>query len=342
MKKKNLGEQIADELKYRIAVGHYSHALPGEVPLAAEMGVSRTALRDGLARLHRAGIIRKEKGTPSLINAEHIEPQATGPRGVVLLINDTKATLQSSSQLVLLQKELLARGIHVECIVGKRFSSRRLHAIAAARPERVYALLGSTAELQAEIATLGLPTLVIGTAHNNTLPCVDADYRPIAPHAVGLLRSHGYQRILMVMPESMLPGDGITLSAMQAATADFSMPMGIIVAKQPSRFTDRLANAATRSPLRTAVLVCRPADTLGTLVALLSKGVNIPAAVGLLSRDYLPLFDTITPAISCYDCKLNTTIRRAADALLKMTRNQPVHAGQLLVIPEYRPGGTIQ
>lgn len=342
MKKKNLGEQIADELIHRIAVGYYSHVLPGEVPLAAEMDVSRTALRAGLARLQKTGLISKEKGAPSRINAEHIALSASATREVVLLFNDIHPTVQSNSVLVLLQKELLVEGIHVECITGKRFSSRRLRTIVDARPDRVYGLIGSTSQLQSDFAALGLPAVVIGTSSaDNALPCVDANYRPIASHAVGLLRSHGWQRILMVTPGGELPGDAITLSAMQAATAAAAMPMDVLEVKQPTRFAGRLATAVKRSPLRTAVFVSRPAKAIDCLVSLLGKGLQVPKDVGLLSRDYLPLFDSLSPIISCYDCKIDTIVRRAAHTLSKMTRSQPIHGSQLLVIPEYRPGATL-
>jgi DNA-binding FadR family transcriptional regulator len=45
-------------------------ALPSERTLQAELGVSRFALREGLARLNALGIITSAQGKPSVVNAE--------------------------------------------------------------------------------------------------------------------------------------------------------------------------------------------------------------------------------------------------------------------------------
>lgn len=342
MKKKSVGEQVADELIRRITVGYYTHALPGEVPLAAELGVSRTALRDGLARLQQLGVIRKSKGYPSYIQAEHLAPPESTGREVVILANDVQPTPYSNSVLVLLQKELMSNGIHTECIIGTRFSKKRIDAIIRARPGRVYALFGSTPRLQREFADRNVPVLVIGTSHaGDALPCVDADYRPIGAHAIGLLRAQGYQRVLVVSSGRSLPGDVTTLESLQREAATAAMPIEILHIRQTTAFAARLASAIRSSRLRTAVFVSKMPQTIHCLMALLAQGLRIPDDVGVLSRDYHPLYNSISPVVCCYDCKTETTVRRTVNTLAKMTRNQPIRHAQLLVIPKYRPGTTL-
>ncbi len=342
MHKKRLGEQIAGELLSRISSGLYIHTLPGELELASELKVSRTALRDGLAQLESSGVIQKTKGRPTRILAEKTADPARKEHKLVLLVNDSEVSHQFGPQLVLLQKELYGQGLQFECIVSEHLPPSRLQAIITARPRRVYALIGTSPSIQAVFATAKLPTLVIGTAHAGLgIPCVDADYQAIAAHATGLLRSHYYQQIVFVKPATMLPGDTLTLQYFQSAAAAAGLKLTVVSDSHPAHFIQSLISAVSHGSLRTAVFCCRSTITLKTLLALLQQGIRLPHDVGLLSRDYMPLFDDLEPAVSGYDCKIEISIQRATDTLVRMIRGDPVHNKQQLVIPEFRKGATI-
>lgn len=63
IERRPLRDQIKDELLHRLGLGDFDpDQVINEVQLAAELGVSRTPLREALIALEREGIIRSEQG----------------------------------------------------------------------------------------------------------------------------------------------------------------------------------------------------------------------------------------------------------------------------------------
>ena len=73
-----ISQQIAARLLDELRQGRYAaeDRLPAEVELAAEIGVSRTVIRDALAELEREGYIERVRGIGTVINRQVV--QVTG------------------------------------------------------------------------------------------------------------------------------------------------------------------------------------------------------------------------------------------------------------------------
>lgn len=70
-----LSEQISRQLLQELRDGVYADVsrLPPETEIAADLGVSRTAVRDGLATLEREGFITRKHGVGTIVNRHVLE-----------------------------------------------------------------------------------------------------------------------------------------------------------------------------------------------------------------------------------------------------------------------------
>ncbi|QHC60401.1 FadR/GntR family transcriptional regulator [Rathayibacter sp. VKM Ac-2760] len=66
---RSLGSELAAHLESLISSGHYppGSSLPAERRLAADLGVSRTSLRDAMAELEAKRLIHRSQGRPSVV-----------------------------------------------------------------------------------------------------------------------------------------------------------------------------------------------------------------------------------------------------------------------------------
>ena len=65
-----ISDRIVSALLEELRTGRYAQTdrLPAEVDLAAELGVSRTVIRDALSEMERAGYIERVRGIGTVIN----------------------------------------------------------------------------------------------------------------------------------------------------------------------------------------------------------------------------------------------------------------------------------
>ena len=65
-----ISDRIVASLLEELRTGRYARAdrLPAEVDLAAELGVSRTVIRDALSEMERAGYVERVRGIGTVVN----------------------------------------------------------------------------------------------------------------------------------------------------------------------------------------------------------------------------------------------------------------------------------
>ena len=65
-----ISDRVVASLLDELRTGRYAHAdrLPAEVDLAAELGVSRTVIRDALSEMERAGYLEQGRGIGTVVN----------------------------------------------------------------------------------------------------------------------------------------------------------------------------------------------------------------------------------------------------------------------------------
>ena len=70
----SLTEQVMTHLKDRIVRGDFPDGLiPAENELAADLGVSRTTVRDALSRLEHEGVVVRKQGAGTFVNAAGLQ-----------------------------------------------------------------------------------------------------------------------------------------------------------------------------------------------------------------------------------------------------------------------------
>ena len=75
-----ISDRIVSALLEELRTGRYAQTdrLPAEVDLAAELGVSRTVIRDALSEMERAGYIERVRGIGTVVNRSVLNPHADG------------------------------------------------------------------------------------------------------------------------------------------------------------------------------------------------------------------------------------------------------------------------
>ena len=70
----SLTEQVMTHLKDRIVRGDFPDGrIPAETELAADLGVSRTTVRDALSRLEHEGVVVRKQGAGTFVNAAGLQ-----------------------------------------------------------------------------------------------------------------------------------------------------------------------------------------------------------------------------------------------------------------------------
>ena len=70
----SLTDQVKAHLKERIVAGDYEEGrIPSETELAADLGVSRTTIRDALSRLEQEGSIYRKQGAGTFVNVPGLQ-----------------------------------------------------------------------------------------------------------------------------------------------------------------------------------------------------------------------------------------------------------------------------
>lgn len=342
--RQRLADRVADELRRRICAGGYGAELPGEAELAADLSVSRTVLRDGMAVLCAEGLLKKHKGRRTEVCRRMLARSGRVARRVVLLIGSRSMSSHAyaSRVLLLLHSELLLKDFEIEWVVDGESTMRKLDRTVASRPERIWILYGVSRECQQFFVKQHIPAVVLGTCHEDvSLPSVDADYAAIAFHATGLLRQHGYRRLLLVCPETMLGGDKVSLTAFRESTAKAGPSLEILTSSGGRHLKNALKEWVTSAATRGCIAVLRSTTAIAALTGLLGSGLRVPDDVGLISRDVNTAFAGVFPAVCHYEADILRVARGMARIVNKLSVGTSGKIHDFRVIPEFRPGETI-
>ena len=94
IKKKKLADFVIEEIKNRLNSGKLKEGdkLPNQNEFAAEIGVSRTSLRDALQTLTAMGVIEQSPGTGTIIRSGN--PNLWNEQILAPLVSDSESTLE--------------------------------------------------------------------------------------------------------------------------------------------------------------------------------------------------------------------------------------------------------
>ncbi len=207
----------------------------------------------------------------------------------------------------------------------------------------LWLLFAVSREQQLYFDQRGIAAVVLGTDYKGVnLPFVDADFRALADHSVGLLTRRGYRRLLLVLPTVMLGGDRVTLAGFDRAVASGGFSLDCYTAKNRQRVAQDIKQwiCADRSS-RSAVMVIRPDTAVAVLSGLYRLGVCIPADAGFVCRDQHTALDEIWPSVCHYKIDYARVVERMTRIAIKVARGTSGRVESAFVLPEYCEGATL-
>jgi DNA-binding LacI/PurR family transcriptional regulator len=296
MRKLLVKDQIAEEVRRRIADGRYApgDSMPTERELAREFRTSRTTISQALLRLQTMGLIEQAPGRGTRVLALTERP-ARGAVGV-FYTGQPPFALETGLLIEALQQSLAARSQHSELVGG----DDRVDLTADDIVERFSGALfveGLGYEgLMLELEERHFPYVVANLEKDLNLTCTFVDHRRTTRTAVRMLAALGHRRIaLLTRAEEFFfyrkAGEGY-----RAGLEDASIPVDeslVLYAEQTGMPTDSVgAYVAVReylesNPPPTGLVACRDYLACGACRALEEAGLVVGRDVSVIGFDDL-------------------------------------------------------
>jgi DNA-binding LacI/PurR family transcriptional regulator len=341
----SLSAQAAESLRKAIAGKTWSEYLPSERRLCELLQVSRPTIRTALQLLAKENVIEIHPGRRNRLLTR---PQASAlpQRRLVALVSHSpisRLNLTAYLGINAMRAQLARHGFTTAEFVcqGRSPGAQRSRLEAFLRQNRVFCcvLLSVTRELQEWFATHAIPSLVLGSCHQDVrLPSLDVDYRAVCRHAAGMFRGLGHRRLAFVVPDSGIAGDLASEEGFRAGTAGAEATI-VRHSGARSQLIARLGSLFSHPRPPTAVLVAKPAHTLSVVAQLLRCGIQVPDTVSLIARDHDPIYEH---ELAHYTFGDESFARRLSRLMLQMVGQGHLPAEPSLIFPRFVAGETVR
>jgi DNA-binding LacI/PurR family transcriptional regulator len=347
----SLVTQTAGVIRDEIRSGRWSHWLPGEYELCAQLHVSRRTVRAALDQLRQEGMLKCRRGKRRRIIGRRSSSSRPRSHRVVLLM---PVPLQSVNPFGLflidrLREDLAEQGYLLETRASRvPYRARlpeELNDLEATSHPAGWVLLYSTEQMQRWFAQRHLPCVVVGSRYRDLeLPSVDTDYGALCRHAVGQFVARGHRRLMLLNPRPGAGGDvkteegfraavlKTTLRDVQATVVQHDGTVGSICGRVNSLM--RLAQPPT------AFLVSRSRHVLTVLGHLLRRGFRLPQDVALISRDDDSYLEDVVPTVARYTRNSSGFAAKVSRVVLDVIHGAVPH-GDSKIMPNFVPGETL-
>lgn len=351
-KRVSLSAQAAASIRKSVAEGVWGESLPSERQLCALFQVSRPTIRTALHLLAKQGLLEIRQGRRNRLLGG---PRRSPPRpnrliGLVTHEPLEHMSLTSYHGISAMRTHLAEHGFSTEllvCPVRKaRTQCRRLEEFVRQRRVFCCVLTSVSRELQRWFSAHSVPALVLGSCHPEVnLPSLDVDYRSVCRHAAGVLLAKGHRRVGLVVPHFGVAGDLASETGFREGLGRSTRPevRGVLV-----RHNGTAASIATRldallaSPDKpTGLVVAKSRHTFMVLMHLLRRGIAVPDQVSIIARDHDRVFDLVSPAVSHYAFASESMAQRLTRLMLQLVDQGYLSPEPNLIVPTYRPGGTV-
>ncbi|MFO1447168.1 MAG: GntR family transcriptional regulator [Opitutaceae bacterium] len=351
-KRVSLSAQTAAAIRKGAEKGVWQDTLPSERRLCNLFQVSRPTVRSALQQLAKEGLVLIRQGKRNRLVAGPAKPVAAPTSRLVVLVAHrplAQMTLTAYQGVSEMRAHLTKHGFSTEELVCPAQSPaaqrRKLEAYVRQNQAFCFVLISLSKDLQLWFASRSIPTLLIGSCHPVVrLPSIDVDFHSVCRHAVGVLRGKGHRRMALLMPNFNVAGD----LASEAGFIEGAAPRGSDVGAEALvvRHNGTQAGIAAKLDLLfrsahppTALLVARPQFLFFVVVDLLKRGIQVPDAVSIISRDHDHLFGD---AVSHYRFEDETFAHRLTRLMLQMVDQGYLPAEPNLIFPRYVSGGTVR
>ena len=351
-KRISLVAQTLETLRAGILSGHWSHELPGEHRLCADLQVGRSTLRGALQELERMNWLKSATGRRRIINHKFTDQQPSQHPDQVILLAPRRTPDMPVGALVvmaLLHDMLIKAGYEVQSRVsGPCFSSkpgRAMTELTRAYPTAKWVLIGSKAPLQQWMIKHGKSCFITGSCDPAVgLPSIDLDFQSVCRHAVGVLRRKGHSHIALVQPQNAYGGD---IDSERAFLETIHQPGNgvrhtVLCHDRTAAHLSGTLDAALRDPAPpTAFLVAYPTHAITVITHLMKQGKRIPRDAAIISRDGDRYLEAIVPKVAHYRLDEEKFARRAAAAVRKWIEGAPHAPRTIRLMPEFITGETV-
>ncbi len=348
-----LADHAASEIEVGIRNRRWTGWLPQERILAMELHVSRSTLRDALAKVRRSGAIESvaKKGHRII---ERRDARSTGsatarpqvnllmPEGIEHL-PFTAARWIGEFRAQLTEKDWGFRILESRAAYSRR-PARALEWLVAHDRASCWVLRLSTREMQQWFRDAGLPCVIAGTCFPGIgLPYVDRDHRAVCRHAVGRIVSVGHRRLALLVPEAQKAGDVESelgfVEGVKIAGSGVEAEV-IRLSTDPKGIDATIGRLFTSAQRPSAILVTQPENYLSVFGSLSRRRIVVPNHVSLVGCAHDNFLEHLYPRPSGY--RLNP--KRFSDLILRLviqTNGRGRPSGGHLMIPELVKGGTL-
>lgn len=345
-----LAAQAAATLRKAIAGGAWKEYLPSERRLSMVLRVSRPTVRAALKQLAQEGLIATQHRKRNRI-VPGLPLTVSSPSRLVLLVTPeplARISLTAYHALGEMRTQLAEHGFTTEIFVCRRSSvdAQRRALERFMRHTRVFfsVLLSVRKEVQQWFSDRALPCLVIGSCHPKVkLPSLDTDYRSVCRHAAGVFLARGHTRLAFLVPNLGNVGDLRSEEGFLEAVSKWRQPRQVsaVIARHSGTaqcLNARLDGLFLSLEPPTALLVARPQFAFFVMTYLLKRGLAVPGAVSLISRDHDCLFDSL---LSHYTLGEFTYAHHLSRLMLRMVNQHYLAPEPHLIFPKYAEGGTV-
>lgn len=347
-----LKDQVVQRLRVALARGHWRETLPAESVLTQELHVSRRTVRAAVEQLVRERWLaaggrgrhhrilsgaRRTARSPAATTVRFLSPR---PR------SDNDHAIQVVENA--LRERLGAAGFQLqyECHpdVYRRFSEKRMRAVALQPDTAAWVLLHTTRPIQEWFARSGLPGVVSGSCHDDVnLPSVEFDYQASCFHAANLLLGKGHRHLACVAPRKLNASEQSAVNGFFAAVHRQANAQASITAHDGSRadICRSLTKLLRLSPPPTGYLAMLPEHALTILGFLQSQHWRVPGNAALICRSHDIVLNYVVPSVAHYqiDCVKNGY--KTADLLVDIIRHGRGKPRHIKIMPEFVPGDTL-
>jgi DNA-binding LacI/PurR family transcriptional regulator len=346
LRRQTVSDQTAAHLREGLRSGRWGLKLPGVLRLAAELEVSKDAVRAALRRLEEEGVLH------------------AGGSGRQRTFSGSRAALRGSRQLLRVGI-LLSRPLHTENGASQRMLLRLLHQIEASGHSGFFAPLSqlclghelprvaravqegkadawvvvdASEELLGWFSTQPVPAIALGGRYSEVpLGRVAMDLTHGFLEAVRALKKLGHRRIVVAVPRvwrQPVPGRLVTavLEEIGGGAPEYHVPDWEPGARG---FNDLLESLFRVTP-PTAMLVIEPAEAVAVISFLAQRGLRVPRDLSLVCRHRDASLDLCRPEIAHLSSNEDHLVRHIARWVNAAARGTP-HQRRIVCQPEFFP-----
>ena len=350
--RQTLIKQTATALREGISTSTWKDFLPSERELCRQLQVSRPTLRTALGIIQREGLVAVSHGKRSQI-LKRKKQKIVAPKESIALVSKLPLYSMSRNRIFLIDymsRVLIERGLSVEIVSHPGFGTNRPARAIQQLKERgnfkAFVLLMSSQAVQEWFRDNALPAIALGSVFPGiAIPSVDTDYKSMGHHAAGVFMAKGHRKVAWVIPEANHAGDLETeqtfLKGLQSTSHEAAQCRVVRHAPNSEDLIQKISPLLEGPDPTTAFFVVNAFATTSLVTHLLSRKLNVPNDVSVITRDYEQILDWITPQIAHYEPPLRRVASRISRLVVDIATSGTLPLSHTRIIPQFRAASSI-